>query len=74
MLRRGLQSGVELGRLRRMLYLWIVKSKSDKDRDTYKGVEKCEKETKHWAEVVLEEYKSRMDVDKNSLDCGPTFS
>jgi hypothetical protein len=64
MLRRGLQSGVELGRLRRMLYLWIVKSKSDKDRDTYKGVEKCEKETRHWAEVVLKEYKSRMDVDK----------
>jgi hypothetical protein len=59
-----LQSWVELGALRRMLYLWISKPEVRKGDRTYEVVKKCE-ETTSLGRKLLQGYKSRMNKGKS---------
>jgi hypothetical protein len=63
-LAREFQSWVGLGTLHRMFYLFVRKTRMDKDSKTYQVVKKCEEETAAHGKMVLEDYKFRMMGDR----------
>jgi hypothetical protein len=63
-LARDFQSWVDLGTLHRMLYLFVKKTRMDKDGKIYQAVKKCEEETAVHGMMVLEDYEFRMNGDR----------
>jgi hypothetical protein len=61
---RDLQSWVSPGRLRRAFYMYLEKSRTDKDEKIYQAVEKCDEEIVEYGKTVLEDYESRLEGDK----------
>jgi hypothetical protein len=62
-LAREFQSWVDLGTLHRMFYLFVRKTRMDKDSKIYQVVKKCEEETAVHGKMVLEDYKFRLMGD-----------
>jgi hypothetical protein len=57
------QSWVDLGTLHRMLYLFVRKTRMDKDCEIYQVVKKCKEATAVHGKAVLGDYKFRMMGD-----------